>query len=343
MNSPRVAWIDVCRGIGILSVIYAHGLDDQSIRYLFYAFHLPLFFFLSGIVFHHKQHESFLKAIKKAWKGVLLPYFLFAGISYVIWFITTQPSVSLARFGQQLVNILYANGSGKELFYNVSLWFLPCLFATRVLFTTLTFLTLRKIHIVIALVSFGGIGYLLSHLFPTLKLPFGLETALTAIIFFGLGFLWNSYQAKTASVLQKHSVLMFLGGLVITIILAYWNYSLTNTQIDMRLNRLDNHLLFYLASFSGITSCLGLSFILQNNRLLQYLGKQSMILFVWHLIIFTFISKFLLLFLTSETIREFRNLYFAPLYTVISISVILIGAFLVTILKNRFFAVDQAK
>src|SRR5262249_26319087 len=58
----RVQWVDAARGLAILLVVFGHaagGLIDASgsdsalpLRYLFlgvYTFHMPVFFFLSGL------------------------------------------------------------------------------------------------------------------------------------------------------------------------------------------------------------------------------------------------------------------------------------------------------
>jgi fucose 4-O-acetylase-like acetyltransferase len=61
-NNPRASWIDCVKGIGILLVVYAHllssayhaGLDipERFFRLsdsIIYSFHMPLFFFVSGL------------------------------------------------------------------------------------------------------------------------------------------------------------------------------------------------------------------------------------------------------------------------------------------------------
>lgn len=45
----RIAWIDIAKGITILTVIWGHTLTiDSSPRNLIFCFHMPLFFILSG-------------------------------------------------------------------------------------------------------------------------------------------------------------------------------------------------------------------------------------------------------------------------------------------------------
>ncbi len=321
MINKRISWIDICRGIGILCVIYAHGLSADKYRFLFYAFHIPLFFFLSGVTLSHKQHESVYKSIKKGVKGILFPYFLFALISYGLWLILNIRNFHFEGFLQIMINILYGNGSGNQLFFNAVLWFLPCLFITRLSFTILSDIS-RNIKILIpTLLACSIAGYILATAYPHLKLPFGAETAFSSIVFFGVGYLYNG-SAKLKQLLDNKKITTALFLTVITVLFSLSNFYLSGHQVDMRLNRMGNYFLFYLSAVSGIAMCVSWSHLIKQNKFLEYLGRNSMILFVSHLIIFSYISKILFIWLTPATISRFRNLYFAPLYSIISITII---------------------
>ena len=57
-KNNRVQWVDICKGYGILLVVLGHTLrTDLSLVYI-YGFHMPLFFFLSGIVCDEKKYNS---------------------------------------------------------------------------------------------------------------------------------------------------------------------------------------------------------------------------------------------------------------------------------------------
>ena len=70
----RVLYIDIAKGIGILLVVLAH--NDLSgyhpyLHRLIYAFHMPLFFFLSGIFF--KPERKFKELFKRRFDGLIKP------------------------------------------------------------------------------------------------------------------------------------------------------------------------------------------------------------------------------------------------------------------------------
>lgn len=323
MSSERITWIDVARGTGIIIVLYAHGLNGDGFRYLFYAFHMPLFFFLSGLVFHLKRNETYWSQIYKASRGILYPYLFFAGLSFLIWLLSHPSERAVSTIILHLQGIFYGSGSNGYLPFNTVLWFLPCLFITRVGFTTLVKFIKKERYIMLALFLFSLLGYGYSLLFPTLKLPFGIETAFTAIVFFGSGYLVHEHAQKLTTILRRYLLLIFVITSIICVVFATFNYQTSGHQIDLRLDRLDNYFMFYVSAICGILATIVLSIIIRKNKILEYVGKYSLILFVWHIIIFSYISKFLLLFISSDTINTLRNMYLAPIYTLISIVIIL--------------------
>lgn len=323
MSKERISWIDVARGIGILLVIYGHGLNAHSYRYLIYAFHMPLFFFLSGLVFRKKEDEPFIVFIKKSVRNLLLPYFIFSFLSISFWIALNYQELTLDVITKQITSIFYGNGTNGWLAFNTVLWFLPCLFVTRILFRLMTGMTHKTSVLFSFLILSSLFGYFFSQIFPTSKLFFGIEVALTAVVFYGLGFLWNYLPEKALQTLQKYSVLSFCLVFIIFLLTANLTYILYGLQIDMRANRLQHFGLFYASALTGITGTILVCQRFGTNKLLAYLGRNTMVLFVWHLIVFSIITRVFRLFLTPQTIDSLRNLYLAPLYTVLSICIIL--------------------
>ena len=79
----REKWIDMGKGIAILSVIFGHlsSLDSKnSIYLLVYAFHMPIFWIISGMLLSGKDYNnvSMLETIKKKAKSIMYPYVIFS-------------------------------------------------------------------------------------------------------------------------------------------------------------------------------------------------------------------------------------------------------------------------
>lgn len=319
MQKERIHWIDIARGIGIIFVIYAHVLGSHDFRYLFYAFHMPFFFFLSGIL--HKNSDNFMDYLRKSAKRLLVPYLTIAVLTYLLWFFNLKNHSLSPEVIRQFLGIFYGNSNNGLLAFNNILWFLPTLFATRIIFALITKVSEKIKVLILKLFLFSIAGYFLSIFMPNVKLPFGIEIALSAVVFYGTGFLWQkSNRAKEFVSGYKYflfPVLLILGSIAATI--DFNNYG---HQIDMRLGHLNNYFLFYIGAFSGIFAWIAFSIILKKNLLLEIIGKNALILFAWHPIVFIYLGKFLKIFADSGAIEIIRK-YIPLLYTAISISIIL--------------------
>jgi acyltransferase len=84
-KSRRIFELDIARVICMYLVVFGHLYDgDSPIRMWIYSFHMPLFFFVSGIL--HKERVSFNTSVAHFAKALLLPAVIF-GVVYLVLFI----------------------------------------------------------------------------------------------------------------------------------------------------------------------------------------------------------------------------------------------------------------
>lgn len=74
-SSDRNVVVDFLKGLGILLVVMGHCDVGPNVSKLIYSFHMPLFFFLSGIVYKDKICSMKCFFLHKA-KGILYPYYV---------------------------------------------------------------------------------------------------------------------------------------------------------------------------------------------------------------------------------------------------------------------------
>ena len=324
---PRINWIDVARGIGIILVIQGHALGADSYRHFIYAFHMPLFFFLSGLVFNYKKY-SLSVTFKKSVKGILVPYVLFAILFYVIWWLQNAHfRFELFAFVKHMQGIIYANSN--NLFFNLVLWFLPCLFISKIAFAVLSS-RLKSINwIILVLVTSSLLGYLSFVFLPNLTLPFGIESAFTAIVFFAMGSILKTNYFEKINLIPKSKITFILiTALVICLVAGFINFQLYGVQIDLRLNNLGNYFVFYIGAVSGIILTITISILINKNHMLEYIGKYSLALFVFHNLIFYYLTNIVLLFIEKRTLWEIKDYYLSYFYTVFAIVIILAFVFI---------------
>lgn len=338
----RVSWIDICRGVAILLVLYGHLFNTDNQRYLIYAFHMPLFFFISGLVFKPPSQKSIIEISKKYSKQLLIPYVIFALLTYLFAFVShTAGDISFTGILYQLFGIVYGNGNDGMLGYNVVLWFLPCLFITKLTFALLTRITKKGTVLSIVLGIFAVSGALVSYFLPWVKLPFGFEVALIGITFFGAGYVVMSNKKRVQFIL-KQKILLAITAILLTILAAKLNYHISGYQVDMRIGHIGNFFLFYLASFSGIITCMTISKIIATNAFFEYLGRHSMVLFAWHNILFVDLENIINTVFDHSLINTI-NFLMPTFYVCCAISIILLTRILLTKLTVAYRNTDRIR
>jgi len=121
MNRNRT--LDVAKGIGIILVVLGHNWIifheyPEAMRVIF-SFHLPLFFFISGIFF--KDVPNFKPLLQIKFDGLLKPYFV-----VLLSLGLAKSLLQGGSFWQLFAGTLYAAGSTIAW---LPMWFLPHLFA----------------------------------------------------------------------------------------------------------------------------------------------------------------------------------------------------------------------
>ena len=195
--------MDMLRGYGIFLVFLGHAsLTNATVEKYIFSFHMPLFFFVSGIFCKEGDISgSFRAFLKKKLMTRMVPYVSFGTLTYCIWVF----SQSLKRQGvlqssqafsdslyKPLLGMLYGNGINDWLPHNTLLWFLACLFITEIIFFVVVSIAKTRSAVVIALVLFSLLGYA-DSVYSPVRLPFSVDVALTAVVFYGLGYLLKDY------------------------------------------------------------------------------------------------------------------------------------------------------
>jgi fucose 4-O-acetylase-like acetyltransferase len=97
--AERIAWLDAARGIGIILVVTFHAVGGMlqagllsrdgifgDAFYIVYTFHMPLFFYLSGLLLKDRLQKSPKLLVTSSVKRLLYPYFLWGYIQVLVIF-----------------------------------------------------------------------------------------------------------------------------------------------------------------------------------------------------------------------------------------------------------------
>lgn len=172
----------------MLFVILGHsGIPIE--RYLL-AFHMPLFFFISGMMFAIKPMKPFPVFIRSRFMRLIIPYFLFElislGISVLLCYMHNDP-ISIPRALSDILLVRPSFGAAAHTGLIYRYWFFPCLFfASIIIYPVLFYFHNPLVHFLSAALLLLA-GFLL-YCFCRTKLPCMLDTAVVASGYLILGF-----------------------------------------------------------------------------------------------------------------------------------------------------------
>ena len=291
MGEKRDATIDITKGIGIYLVCLGHTTSNEILLKWLYSFHMPLFFFLSGIF--HSQTENYIEFLKKKTKALLVPYLFFA-ITLFMFFLLVSKKIGFSAgenlsvkenfigifIGTEIKDLSQVSWGGQ-------LWFLLALFLVANIMYFVKKLSLKTQILVNILMIIVNI-YLTKKL--NFKLPWSFLTSLMAFNFYWFG----NYFRK--DILNRKNIpnLILASLLIINLIISH-----LNGKVDMWGNSYGNLIMFFIGAYSGILFLIFfIKKLITNNRFLEYIGKNSLVILAYHRrgitiikVVFTYILK----------------------------------------------------
>ncbi len=266
-HKERLTYIDILKGLGITFVVFGHITRIHLLREYIWNFHMPLFFFISGLLFNPVKYSSFNFFFKSRIKSIYIPYVFFFLITFFYWlFIERQFRGGEYTILHQLIGLIYGTYEGSHLNFNGALWFLPCLFSVEIIFYFISKIKSKTVVISILIISFM-IGTLLLH-FQLNILPLGLHTAFFGIIFYGTGYLLKNkikHQYFHNKIFQWIIILILF--IIQLLCLGKFYGTIEKTTIT-----------YIVLAFTGIYLYLFLSKKIKTSKLIEFLGKNSLVI-----------------------------------------------------------------
>jgi fucose 4-O-acetylase-like acetyltransferase len=277
-GGQRLEWVDTAKGIGIILVAVAHAWTRGPVRDLIYAFHMPLFFLLSGYMSKPRPMADFTR--KQLW-AMAVPYaaflLLLAGWDWA--FETLRGHHPIFRDGQDALWRLGVGGSELRGPFTI-FWFVPSLFFARLLQNALgnrwpQARDPRWLAVMIpALV--GGVWIGARSDFS----PLGLLSVPAVLVLLWIGALW-----RTVGDDRK----LVLGALVVSLVLVA---TVKLPPLNMKVGDYGTP---WLSLPGAVLLSLGLVWIARRLPLpvLGYLGRMSLVIMYLHVAVVHYLSPYL--------------------------------------------------
>jgi len=291
----RENWIDWAKSIGIMLVIMGHyGMGDKIYGTFIYAFHMPLFFIVSGYLFTPPpQDNSYKQFVLKNVRSLIVPYFIFGIFSVLAsaalnFFSGGDYSVSF--FMKSFAGLVLGVGYDTEytVMNNMPLWFLPAMFFVRVISG---FLSRYKSRVKIAVCAAGLIIVVLLHRYG-LFLPFSAGSALLALPFFYAGAVAKRYglleNFRNGEMLRL--VALFAVSAFVLYLSVYFNTGIT----DINSCKYNNMLLMFTGGISGTSAvfCVCIAFDGIRSKFITAVSDGTLMIMSLHVYGITVVWNF---------------------------------------------------
>lgn len=281
-SKKRILWIDIAKAIAIFLVVFGHTARGGDAQRIIYSFHVSTFFLLSGMTFREKRIGE---QIKNDFLHIMVPYYCFGLISIFIFlflgkFAAAQLGLDIdSSLKSNLLGLIYANPISNSFKFNMPLWFLPCLFATKLLYNIIHIICHgKKLPVFLSSLIVAVIGFVYTEM-KTPNLPFNLAVSFKMVAFFSLGHmfaLWlptiNQKYLTKLKTLSLGSIL-----LVVTAVIAFFC-----PQVDYASDYFPNIPLFLLTSVLGSFGVCFLSMGIGKCKVFEYAGRKTLAILVMH-------------------------------------------------------------
>ena len=284
-DRQRIKWIDIAKGIAILSVILGHVVTNDHIKEIVFLYHLPIFFVLAG--YNIGEGKIDCAYIAKKFDRLMKPYFLTS--LFVFLFDILNKCITGPTDTVQVTAVIWA--SLKKIFFASgtinamgpvdmggrigAIWFLPAMFFGIVLARLILsggFPTWVKWAFSVSL-------FVLSTVMAAfLWLPFSILSGL-----FSLPFIMLGHELSKKNIVEKlriyHAIPLLLFALAGVFLTPYAVISFARASIYD----------YFLTTALIIAACLFIIYISKKlekiSVVFSFFGRNSLLLLCIHLVI----------------------------------------------------------
>lgn len=272
MEATHYAFVDILKGIAILLIVYGH-ITPGAVPFVtdwVSTFHIPLFFFVSGLLFNNiKYKDNLFRFFKNRAKGLVFPFFVFSIIVAIGYYYVVEDYSSF------LISLITTGWGGY------ALWFIPVLIMVEIAFYPLSkmrptlVLACILICTILSFISSIKIGLVSNNML----------LAFCGIWFYGIGNLCRPFLICTKKVGVTYYVLCVIGFLLSLLYLP-----VCHILPEWFINKIPSPI-YYLTPLFAIGGMVSISLFIERNFnryiivFLSTCGKFSLIILAFHQIV----------------------------------------------------------
>lgn len=274
--------IDILKAIGIILVVAGHSNNPFS-SYI-YTFHMPLFFFISGYLMYKSKTRKFKDFIINKIKTIIIPYLvywvismiIFLNIFYLFYFHKLAPAINI----NNIKGLILGGGYLADNSNNFPLWYLQHYFIAVIIFEIIRRYIKDKYKIIILIIISLLIIPIQTYL-PGRPI-FHINVLPAALTFMLIGYEFKRLLTSKEKVFTKTN--NFLG-----ITLLFLGYVISTKNYG-DVSKIKSYY-YIIGATLTIISLYILSGNIKENKLLEYIGANTLPILCLHSLVIPVIGK----------------------------------------------------
>ena len=278
----RIVWIDIMRGFLMFWVIFGHITEEPDQYIYIYSFHMPAYFFLTGITFAFNKTKSTPGFIAKKFFELMVPYFILNIYAAPLreW-LEIVDEVNDQNFGDLILGVLYSNSDSGYKMASNTLWFIPCLFLATVMFFLILKLCRNRALPAAIMVAAVTVAAWLLEFDEGSGGPSHYRGAIFSVMFILSGYLFSRYLKTVENVVRSRK---FISSVVAgAMLLEGYVISSDNGYVSIIKNEYKSLLMFYASALISVLALTVIMILITDSdravklcRPLDFIGRKTL-------------------------------------------------------------------
>ena len=223
-EQKRDITIDCLRGVAVILMIAGHIGFGKEINYYIHSFHMPLFYFVSGLVFKVNKYKNLSGLVNRLLHRLIFPYFIVGFLHIII-----QCVLDLLSSGNceniliYILQVCWVNNNGFPI--AGALWFLTSLFWTEIyvyiLYNIVELFSEKYAELILSTVTI----ILFCVFYPFYKfakmIPLSIMTLFAGSVFFSFGMAYKHFAFIIWKI--KHKLFVIVAAIIVSFALSHFN------------------------------------------------------------------------------------------------------------------------
>lgn len=270
----RINYLDIAKALGMVAVYFAHYGSQGGYGYAFAFYSIPLFFFISGWTDGMMGEMKTREYLQKKVRMILVPYFIFAVLSIGVHILKINTLEFTKIWGLQVIK-----GCIRNTFFAGTMWFLSCLFVISFIFAFV-----RRIQSRAGIIMISILFYLLAAVVLPNRPAYSpswiwnIDSAMEYISYYAFGYVFSPIIMKIIDSSRKKDVIIKGGAAFAALLYSmaiFLGYDLLGFLSGNRIGMVFHDMF---ANILVILAWLTISCILQDIKILQEIGKNTLFL-----------------------------------------------------------------